>query len=121
MAAKTPDKAKKATETTKGEISPAGERAHTDPRSEVLRSLILRHLKYTLARDPHTATLRDWWISTAMAVRDHILERFIHTQGVHNTQNVRRIYYLSLEYLIGRLLGTNLYNTGLYDDTVAAV
>jgi starch phosphorylase len=121
MAAKTPDKAKKATETSKGEINPVGERSHTDPRSEVLRSLILRHLKYTLARDPHTATLRDWWISTAMAVRDHILERFINTQGVHNTQNVRRVYYLSLEYLIGRLLGTNLYNTGLYDDTVAAV
>jgi starch phosphorylase len=121
MAAKIPAKAKKTTETNAGEICPAGERVHPDSRSTVLRSLILRHLKYTLARDPHTATLRDWWISTAMAVRDHILERFIQTQGVHNTQNVRRIYYLSLEYLIGRLLGTNLYNTGLYDDTVAAV
>lgn len=56
-----------------------------------------------------------------MAVRDHILDRFIHTQAVHNENNVRRIYYLSLEYLMGRLLGTNLYNTGLYDVTVGAI
>ncbi len=92
-----------------------------DTRPQVLSSLILRHLKSTLARDPKTATTRDWWISTAMAVRDHILERFIHTQGYHNEQNVRRLYYLSLEYLMGRLLGTNLLNTGLYEDTVEAV
>ena len=47
------------------------------PDSESLRAQILRHLTFTLARDPHTATTRDWWISTAMAVRDHILEDFI--------------------------------------------
>ncbi len=92
-----------------------------DSPTEIMRSLILRHLRSTLARDPGSATARDWWISTAMAVRDHILERFIDTQAVHTDNNVRRIYYLSLEYLIGRLLGTNLYNTGLYDVTVEAV
>ncbi|MBP8963284.1 MAG: glycogen/starch/alpha-glucan family phosphorylase, partial [Opitutaceae bacterium] len=54
-------------------------------------------------------------------VRDYIMVRMIKTQGVHNTQNVRRLYYLSLEYLMGRLLGTNLYNTGLYEDTKEAV
>jgi starch phosphorylase len=89
--------------------------------SAALKQAILHHLKHTLARDPGTATVRDWWISTAMAVRDCILERFIATQGVHNDANVRRIYYLSLEYLIGRLLESNLHNTGLYDDAVAAV
>jgi starch phosphorylase len=89
--------------------------------SAALKQAILHHLKHTLARDPGTATVRDWWISTAMAVRDCILERFIATQGVHNDANVRRIYYLSLEYLIGRLLESNLHNTGLYEDAVAAV
>jgi starch phosphorylase len=88
---------------------------------EALKQAILLHLKNTLARDPGTATVRDWWISTAMAVRDCILERFIATQGVHHDGNVRRIYYLSLEYLMGRLMEHNLHNTGLYDDTVAAV
>ncbi len=100
-------------------------------RAEVLRQLryspaealareILRHLKYTLARDKTTATRRDWWIATAMAVRDRLLERFIQTMGAHNEQNVRRVYYLSLEYLMGRLLVSNLHNTGLYATAVAA-
>jgi starch phosphorylase len=88
---------------------------------EAFKQAILHHLKHTLARDSGTATVRDWWISTAMAVRDNVLERFIATQGVHNEGNVRRVYYLSLEYLMGRLLENNLHNTGLYDDAVAAV
>ena len=91
------------------------------PRSEALREQILRHLTFTLARDPHTATSRDWWISTAMAVRDHVLEDFIATMGIHYGRNVRRVYFLSLEYLMGRLLEANLHNTGLFEDAMAAV
>jgi starch phosphorylase len=93
----------------------------TSPEAVAIKEAILRHLKHTLARDPGTATVRDWWISTAMAVRDNILSRFLATQAVHNGRNVRRVHYFSLEYLMGRLLETNLYNTGLYDTVVAAV
>ena len=82
---------------------------------------ILRHLTYTLARDTHTAGPRDWWISTALAVREQILARLIVTQGVHNDQNVRRIYYLSLEYLMGRLMENNLYNTGMIETAATAL
>ena len=82
---------------------------------------ILRHLTYTLARDTHTAGPRDWWISTALAVREQILARLIVTQGVHNDQNVRRLYYLSLEYLMGRLMESNLYNTGLVETAATAL
>ncbi len=107
----------------KSGVKPASPAASApgEPRSEALRAEILRHLTFTLARDPHTATTRDWWICTAMAVRDHILEGFISTMGVHNGQNVRRVHYLSLEFLMGRLLESNLHNTGLYEDAVAAV
>jgi len=118
---KAPAKTRKNAEIKAAPAIDAGAPNPGDPRHEVLRSLILRHLRSTLARDPQTATVRDWWISTAMAVRDYILERFIETQGVHTGQNVRRLYYLSLEYLMGRLLGTNLYNTGLFEDCVKAV
>ena len=82
---------------------------------DVLRSLIQRHLVSTLARHASSATPRDWWIATALAVRDTIHERMIATQAVHNAQNVRRIYYFSLEYLMGRLFGNNLLATGLLD------
>ena len=91
------------------------------PEPAVIKQAILRHLKHTLARDPGTATVRDWWISTAMAVRDGVLSRFLATQAVHNEGNVRRIYFFSLEYLMGRLLEANLHNTGLYDAVVEAV
>jgi starch phosphorylase len=52
-------------------------------------------------------------VATALAVRDTIHERMIATQAVHNLNNVRRIYYFSLEYLMGRLFGNNLLATGL--------
>ncbi len=88
---------------------------------EKLRALIQRHLISTLARHEGSATARDWWVATALAVRDTIHERMIATQGVHNEQNVRRIYYFSLEYLMGRLFGNNLLATGLLDTARSAL
>jgi glycogen phosphorylase len=87
----------------------------------VLRSLIQRHLVSTLARHTGSATPRDWWVATTLAVRDTIHERMIATQAVHNGQNVRRLYYFSLEYLMGRLFGNNLLATGLYETARAAL
>ena len=99
---------------------PAGS-GHPDSAEEVMRSLIQRHLVSTLARHAGSATPRDWWVATALAVRDTIHERMIATQTVHNEQNVRRIYYFSLEDLIGRLFGNNLLATGLFDAAKAAL
>jgi len=100
--------------------APAG-RPHTDSPEVVLRSLILRHLTSTLARYPGGATPRDWWVATALAVRDTIHERMIETQAQHAKGNVRRLYYFSLEYLMGRLFGNNLIATGLLDDAKTAL
>lgn len=79
------------------------------------KSSILNHLRYTLAHDTPIASKRDWWICTCMAVRDRIMEHYIMTQRTHNRANAKRTYYLSLEYLMGRLLSNNLYNTGLFE------
>src|ERR1019366_9006467 len=84
-----------------------------DSASEIMKSLIQRHLTSTLARYAPSATPRDWWIASSLSVRDTILERMIATQGVHNGQNGRRLYYFSMEYLMGRLYETNLLATGL--------
>ncbi len=92
-----------------------------DKPSEVMRSLIQRHLVSTLARHTASATPRDWWIATVLALRDTIHERMIETQAVHNAQNVRRIYYFSLEYLMGRLFGSNLMATGLHEHAKTAL
>jgi starch phosphorylase len=91
------------------------------PTVPAFREAILRHLKSTFARDPITATKNDWWLATCMAARDLMLERYIATQSVHASKNVRRVYYLSLEYLMGRVLSNNLVNLGLRDVAGAAL
>jgi len=75
---------------------------------EGLRRDFDHHLRYTLARDRYTAKDRDRYYALALAVRDRLIERWIATQQTHHQQNVKRIYYLSLEFLIGRLLGSNV-------------
>ena len=95
--------------------------ASTDQPVDVLRSLIQRHLVSTLARHAGSASPRDWWVATALAVRDTIHERMIATQAVHNAKNARRIYYFSLEYLMGRLFGNNLLATDLLETANAAL
>ena len=87
----------------------------------IFRDAILCHLKNTFARDRVTATRNDWWMPTCMAARDQMLERYIDTQAQHSSKNVRRVYYLSLEYLMGRVLTNNLVNMQLRDVATAAL
>ncbi len=102
-------------------VGTAGAHAKGDTPTDILRSLIQRHLVSTLARHTGSATPRDWWVATSLAVRDRIHERMIATQSVHNANNVRRVYYFSLEYLMGRLFGNNLLATDLFDVAKAAL
>ncbi len=71
------------------------------------------HLRYTLAKYDGQATPRDQYTSFALAIRDRIVERWMKTQARYHKQNERRVYYLSLEFLIGRLLGNNVMNLKL--------
>jgi starch phosphorylase len=78
-----------------------------------LKSLIQSHLKFSLARDTGTASKRDWWLATSKAVHQIIIERMIATQAVHHQENVKRVYYFSLEFLMGRLFSNSLYAAGV--------
>ena len=86
-----------------------------------LRQDFEHHLRLTLAKDRYTATDRDRYYALALAVRDRLVEGWIATQQAHHRQNVKRIYYLSLEFLIGRLLGNNVINLKLEDRCRAAM
>ncbi len=88
---------------------------------EALKASIIYHLQHTMARAPANASTHDWWISVSLAVRDRILEKMIRTQAHYTNKNVRRVYYLSLEYLMGRLLTNNLINAGILEETCEAV
>ena len=79
------------------------------------------HLQYSLSKDQYTATNRDLYLSLALAARDRLIERWIKTQQKYYTEDVKRVYYLSAEYLMGRVLTSNLINLGMYDDTRRAM
>ncbi|WP_223291940.1 glycogen/starch/alpha-glucan phosphorylase [Defluviicoccus vanus] len=80
----------------------------------LIRSFLF-HLTCTLAKDKYTATDQDRYQALALAVRDRLVERWIQTQQGYHHQNVKRICYLSLEFLIGRAMGNNVINLLLED------
>ncbi|MDR0679917.1 MAG: glycogen/starch/alpha-glucan phosphorylase [Puniceicoccales bacterium] len=86
-----------------------------------IRTAILRHLHCFLARDQNSAVANDWWIATAMALRDRVLGELIRTQKVHHENDVRRIYYMSLEYLPGTMLRNTAQALGILDDLELAL
>jgi starch phosphorylase len=86
-----------------------------------LRNSFEHHLRRTLAKDRYTATTRDRYYAFALAVRDRLIERWIATQQTHHTRQVKRIYYLSLEFLIGRSLEHNVMNLRLEEACRQAV
>ena len=86
-----------------------------------LRALILSSLKFRLARDTSTASKRDWWLATSKAVQSIVVERMITTATVNNDKNAKRVYYLSLEFLMGRLFSNSLYNAGVFHNMVQAL
>jgi len=91
----------------------------TTPQS--VKDSILYHLKYSLAHDIPTATKRDWWLATSKAIQDRIIERMIATMAVHNREDVRRVHYLSLEFLMGRLFNNAIFSAGLHKETEQAL
>ena len=90
-------------------------------KHQPMKESILEHLQLTLAHDPAIATKRDWWTCISLAVRDRMVNNMIKTQATHFDKQTRRVYYLSLEYLMGRMLVNNLHNTGVYDEAREAI
>lgn len=90
-------------------------------KHQPMKESILEHLQLTLAHDPAIATKRDWWTCISLAVRDRMVNNMIKTQATHFETQTRRVYYLSLEYLMGRMLVNNLHNTGVYDEAREAI
>jgi len=74
-----------------------------------------RQVMYSVAKDQYTAQPFDAYYALALAVRDRIMERWFKTQNTYYHQNVKRVYYLSLEFLMGRTLRNNILNLGAVD------
>ena len=82
---------------------------------------IIDQLKFGLARDSVSASRREWWIATSKAIQKVIIERMMKTLAVHSEGNVRRVYYLSMEFLMGRLFVNNMINAGVLKEVSEAL
>jgi len=86
-----------------------------------LQRSVLAKLTYSVGKDPLLAGDRDWFVATALAVRDRIVDRWMNSTRLAHTQRRKHVYYLSLEFLIGQLLADALNNLGLTELMRAAL
>ena len=93
----------------------------TKTADEAFAQEILHQLKFGLARDSMNASKREWWIATSKAVQNKVIERMMKTLAVHNEANVKRVYYLSMEFLMGRLFVNNMICAGVLKEVTEAL
>ena len=82
---------------------------------------IIHHLMSFQGRDPERSGATDIYKALAYTLRDVMVEKWIKTQKTFYAKRKKRVYYLSLEFLIGRSLGNAITNLGLYDHVKEAV
>jgi glycogen phosphorylase len=80
---------------------------------EKIKSEILAKLTYAIGKDPVVAKSHDWLAATILTLRDHIIDRWMESTRAAYKAQAKRVYYLSLEFLIGRLLRDALSNLQL--------
>ncbi|WP_368861005.1 glycogen/starch/alpha-glucan phosphorylase [Rhodobacter flavimaris] len=85
----------------------------TAPTAETLRAEILRHLTFTMGKDADHASVYDWRMALSFAIRDRIVEPWFDATRQTWNEGRKRVYYLSMEFLIGRLLEDAAINLGL--------
>jgi glycogen phosphorylase len=85
-------------------------------KTQAFRDAVLTHLRYSQGKDPDHASVYDWRVALSLAVRDRIVDRWFEATRATYATGHKRVYYLSMEFLIGRLLEDAMVNTGLLDD-----
>ncbi|MBE9014768.1 glycogen/starch/alpha-glucan phosphorylase [Chroococcidiopsidales cyanobacterium LEGE 13417] len=88
---------------------------------ETLKRAFADNLYYLIAKDEYWANLQNYYTALAYTVRDRLLHRWIKTTQTYFAQDVKAVFYLSAEFLMGRQLGNNLINVGLYEQARQAV
>ncbi len=91
------------------------------PTAASLREAVLHHLTYAIGKDPDHAQTQDWRMALSYAVRDRIVDAWFASTRKSYSAGGKRVYYLSMEFLIGRLLQDGLVNLRLLDQAKEAL
>lgn len=83
------------------------------PKLNPIKQALKNHLVFSCFKVDKMATPRDWYHTAAHTVRDHVVERWVRTSSAYYDQDPKRIYYLSLEFLIGRMMSNAALNLGI--------
>jgi starch phosphorylase len=93
----------------------------TGLNKESLREDIKLHLRHTLAKDEFSKTPWDEYRSVVLTLVDRLHDKWIKTQQHYHNSGVKRVYYLSMEYLIGRLLDNMVVNLDVQQEVADAI
>ncbi|WP_164009815.1 glycogen/starch/alpha-glucan phosphorylase [Pyxidicoccus trucidator] len=86
-----------------------------------MRRSFLDHVRYSRGKNYETSTAHDRFMALSLAVRDRLADRWVKTARTYYEADVKRAYYLSAEYLLGRALGNNLLNLGMHEAAAEAM
>lgn len=81
-----------------------------------LKSLFLTRVANTISKSLEECTKQDLYLALAYAVRDFSSVNWVKTQEAYRKTQAKKVYYISLEFLMGRTLGNNLINCGIYEE-----
>jgi len=90
----------------------AAQGIHIGLDTPALTKSLTNHLTFTVGKDAVTATERDWFYAAAYMTRDRLIERWMDTMRSYYNRDAKRVYYLSMEFLMGRTLMNSLHNLG---------
>jgi starch phosphorylase len=88
---------------------------HADASVAALQASIRHHVRYSLGKEWQHLSGPELFRAVALAVRDRLVDRMLATEERYRQAHAKRLYYLSIEFLMGRSLSNNLYNLGLYE------
>ncbi|OOY12372.1 glycogen phosphorylase [Thioclava marina] len=83
------------------------------PSAEILRDEILHHITYSMGKDPDHASVYDWRMALSLAIRDRVVAPWFAATRRTWDEGRKRVYYLSMEFLIGRMLEDAAINLGI--------
>src|SRR5207302_10688139 len=101
--------------------APVVDAALNDDEIEAFKASVLAKLTLAIGKDGGAATPRDWFVATALALRDRVIHRWLAVNRATHAEGRKRVYYLSLEFLIGRLFADVVENLRMTEIVKAAL